>query len=189
MIQSTIEANQALNDVQRLIRPCIQCGTCTGSCPNALEMDLTPRKMWRLVLFDRFEEVMASLGEAAARAAAAGISTRKIWVDPGIGFGKNLDHNLQLIANLDRFAELGYPVVLGASRKSFIGRLTHDAGEDRLPGSLAAAGAATTLPQAVVRVHDVAATRQYLLVRRSIERGQPVEWPRPDATSSRAAED
>ncbi len=60
MIQSTIEANQALNDVQRLIRPCIQCGTCTGSCPNALEMDLTPRKMWRLVLFDRFEEVMAS---------------------------------------------------------------------------------------------------------------------------------
>ena len=60
MHQSTIEANQTLNDVRNLIRPCIQCGTCTGSCPNALEMDLTPRKMWRLVLFGRFEEVMAS---------------------------------------------------------------------------------------------------------------------------------
>ena len=60
MSHMTTEADRALNDVQNLIRPCIQCGTCTGSCPNALEMDLTPRKMWRLVLFDRLDEVMAS---------------------------------------------------------------------------------------------------------------------------------
>jgi len=60
MSEAGLDDKHAVNDIQILIRPCIQCGTCTGSCPNAPEMDLTPRKMWRLVLLERIDEVMAS---------------------------------------------------------------------------------------------------------------------------------
>jgi dihydropteroate synthase len=137
---------------------------------------------------DVIQDVRAYLDRAAQLAIEGGIAADRIWIDPGIGFGKTLGHNLELLANLDRFAELGYPVVLGASRKSFIGRLSRDTGEDRLAGSLAAAGAAMRLPRAVVRVHDVAATRQYLLVRHSIQRGRPFDWPRPDATTPEVSE-
>jgi dihydropteroate synthase len=136
---------------------------------------------------DVVAEVQRELAEAAERALSAGINGVKVWIDPGIGFGKTLEHNLRLLADLDRLAELGYPVVVGASRKSFVGHLMNDTGVDRLAGSLAAAGAAMRVPQSVVRTHDVATTRQYLLTRRSIEAGRPLEWPAPavPATSPR----
>jgi dihydropteroate synthase len=133
---------------------------------------------------DVVANVRRELTLAADRAQDAGIAEVNIWIDPGIGFGKTIEHNLELLANLDRLAELGYPVVVGASRKRFIGLLTGDTGEDRLAGSLAAAGAAAELPRSVVRVHDVAATRQYLLTRRSIEAGRPLQWPVPSSATS-----
>ncbi len=95
----------------------------------------------------------------------AGIPRAKIAVDPGIGFGKTVAHNVALLAGLDRLADLGCAVVLGASRKSFIGRLSR--GEDaknRLAGSLAAALAGVARGAAILRVHDVAETRQALAV-------------------------
>ncbi len=126
------------------------------------------------------DDVIRILATAVARAESRGVDSKKIWVDPGIGFGKNLSHNLALLAGLDQVARLGYPVVLGASRKRFIDDVAQAAvPEQRLGGSLAAASAALHIPQAVLRVHDVAATRQYLLVRKSIERGERVEWQLP----------
>jgi dihydropteroate synthase len=95
-----------------------------------------------------------------------------IFVDPGIGFGKTLDHNLALLANVDRIAvETGRPVVIGASRKRFIQAIDErakDAGVDRLGGSIAAALLAAQKGAAMVRVHDVAETVQALKVWRAV---------------------
>ena len=94
---------------------------------------------------------------------AAGIGRVRIAVDPGIGFGKTLDHNLQILSRLDELHALGCAVVLGASRKTFIGRLSgvEDAAR-RAPGSIAAALAARARGVQIFRVHDVAETRQAL---------------------------
>jgi len=93
----------------------------------------------------------------------AGISRDRIAIDPGIGFGKTLEHNLELLRNLGAFARLGCPLVLGVSRKSLIGQLSgqEDAGR-RLPGSLAAALNGVSRGASILRVHDVAETRQAL---------------------------
>jgi dihydropteroate synthase len=111
---------------------------------------------------DPVAEVAAELGQARDRAIAAGITASSIILDPGIGFGKRLGDNLALIGGLDALHELGCPVLLGASRKSFIGALTVAAPSERLPGSLAAVAWAAQLGAAIVRVHDVAATRAFL---------------------------
>jgi dihydropteroate synthase len=94
----------------------------------------------------------------------AGISRNRLIVDPGIGFGKTLAHNLALLGSLGILHGLGCPVLLGASRKSFIGRLSGKAADDRLPGSIAAALIAASQGVQILRVHDVAATRQALAV-------------------------
>ncbi|NLH12688.1 MAG: dihydropteroate synthase, partial [Holophagae bacterium] len=113
--------------------------------------------------------VVARLGERAAAARSAGIPAERIWLDPGIGFGKDVEGNLRLLAHLDDLAALGHPVVVGASRKSFIGRLCGVDVDSRLPGSLASLVALARLPRAVARVHDVAATSQFLTVLRAVE--------------------
>jgi dihydropteroate synthase len=91
-----------------------------------------------------------------------------IWVDPGIGFGKTTEHNLDLIAGLDSLASLGYPVLVGASRKRFIGDISGDPVHERLAGSLAAVHESMKLPKRIVRVHDVAQTRQFILVQQAV---------------------
>jgi dihydropteroate synthase len=113
-------------------------------------------------------EVHAFLRERAAAALAAGIPAGSVWLDPGIGFGKDDRGNLELLAALPDLAALGHPVVVGPSRKSFIGRLTGAPTAERLPGTLAALQPALSCPRAVVRVHDVAPVRQYLTVARGI---------------------
>ena len=89
-----------------------------------------------------------------------GIARTRLIVDPGIGFGKTLVHNLALLGALSIFHGLGCPLLLGASRKSFIGRLTGAGADDRLPGSIAAALVGASQGAQILRVHDVAATRQ-----------------------------
>ena len=101
----------------------------------------------------------------------AGFERSRLLVDPGIGFGKTLDHNLEILSRLGLYLGLGLPVLLGVSRKSFIGRLAGGAGAaDRLPGSLAAALHGLAAGVAVLRVHDVAATQQAVAIWRSIAR-------------------
>ena len=98
----------------------------------------------------------------------AGIDRSRLTVDPGFGFGKTVRHNLSLIRGLPRLAAGGVPVVAGLSRKSMLGKITgRDVGE-RLAGSVAAALLAVDRGAAIVRVHDVAATRDALLVRQAV---------------------
>ncbi len=110
---------------------------------------------------DAASEVGHWLARRAAAAEAAGIAPGRIMVDPGIGFGKTLEHNLEVMRRLREVAG-GRPHLLGASRKSFIGHLTGAGVDDRLPGSLAALAAAHFGGATLVRVHDVAASRQFL---------------------------
>jgi dihydropteroate synthase len=123
---------------------------------DAADMQLAPH------YGDVVAEITEYLVDRADRATAAGVSD--VWIDPGIGFGKTLDHNLELLAATEMLAGLGYPLLVGTSRKSFLGVLAV-AGppspvEDRLPGSLATATWAMQQGAAMVRVHDVAATVQ-----------------------------
>jgi dihydropteroate synthase len=122
---------------------------------------------------DVVAEVVAFLAERAELAIWAGVARERIWLDPGIGFGKHpTRHNLPLLAGLDQIVALGFPVLLGASRKRFIGMLDGDAAADgRLGGSIAAAIAGAAAGVAVVRVHDVRETVQALKVWDAIRSG------------------
>ncbi len=109
-------------------------------------------------------EVRAYLLAAAERAASAGIARDRIILDPGVGFGKRLEDNLALISRLDELALEGYPVLVGLSRKAFVGAITGRDAAGRLAGSLAAACAALQRGAAIFRVHDVAETVDALKV-------------------------
>lgn len=128
-----------------------------------MHMQGQPRTMQRAPRYrDVVREVAASLSQAARRAKQAGIARARIWLDPGIGFGKTPTHNLQLMAHLSELTRLGYPLLLGASRKSFLGRILGAETADRLPGSLACVAEAWSQGVRMVRVHDVAATVQFI---------------------------
>ena len=110
---------------------------------------------------DVVREVRDELLAEAARAERAGVARERIWLDPGLGFGKHaLRHNLPLLAGLEALVATGLPVLVGASRKSFLGALTGASVSERLPGSLAVATAAVLAGARGVRAHDVAETRQ-----------------------------
>lgn len=119
---------------------------------------------------DVVAEVCAFLSERAQAAMAAGVARGAISLDPGIGFGKSLTHNLTLLAHLNQIMELGYPVLLGASRKRFVQALDPSAHEptDRLGGSLAAALIGVEAGVDVIRVHDVRQTVQAVRVWKAI---------------------
>jgi dihydropteroate synthase len=113
---------------------------------------------------DLIGEIMAFLRESAARAVALGVAKERIVVDPGIGFGKSAEGNLVILKNLHRFLELGHPVMVGASRKSFIGKALNLPVSDRLGGSIAAACYAVLNGADIVRVHDVAETKKAITI-------------------------
>jgi dihydropteroate synthase len=107
---------------------------------------------------DVFEDVWQFLVERVAACEKAGIDRDRIVVDPGIGFGKTLEHNLTLLARIPAFAMLGVPVLIGVSRKSLIGVLTGRAVADRVAGGIAFATAAVLAGASIIRTHDVAST-------------------------------
>ena len=117
---------------------------------------------------DVVAEVTAFLAERAHAALDAGVARENVWLDPGIGFGKTVDHNLALLANLGAVVDLGFPVVLGASRKRFIAGIDAQAGDNRLGGSIAAALTGAAASVAAVRVHDVRETVQAIAVQAAI---------------------
>ena len=126
------------------------------------------------VYADVLLEVYDYLADRIAACEGAGITRARLIADPGIGFGKTLAHNLALISGLSLFHGLGVPILLGASRKSFIGALTQQADpREREPGSLAAALAGATQGAQILRVHNVASTVQALRVWRSVVSGTP----------------
>jgi dihydropteroate synthase len=125
---------------------------------------------------DVVREVAEFLSARAAACIAAGIEASRICIDPGIGFGKRLEHNLALLANLPALTGLGYPVLVGVSRKSLIGMITCRPAGNRLPGSIALAALAAERGASIIRAHDVSETVDAVkiaaeLVRRGVQTG------------------
>jgi dihydropteroate synthase len=124
-----------------------------------------PRTMQEDPRYDEVvSDVKAFLEERLAYAVGEGVAEEKVWLDPGIGFGKTLEHNLELIKRLDEIVAIGRPVVFGASRKSFLGKLTGRQVDERLAGTIAANIIAHERGARIFRVHDVAPTVDALKV-------------------------
>jgi dihydropteroate synthase len=117
---------------------------------------------------DVVDDVKAFLAARVELAVAAGIAEESLWLDPGIGFGKTLEHNLELLRRLGELRALGRPLVIGASRKSFIGKVDGSAVDERIGGSIASAVLAAAEGADVLRVHDVAETAQALTVANAV---------------------
>ncbi len=134
-----------------------------------MHMQGDPRTMQKNPTYDDVvEDVRAFLAERLEAALAAGVAEERIWLDPGIGFGKNLDHNLELLRRLGELRSLGRPLVVGVSRKSFIGRIDGSKVGDRVGGSIAASILAAAEGADVLRVHDVAEAAQAAAVAAAI---------------------
>lgn len=155
-----------INDVQALQRPgalAAVAGSGAGVC--LMHMRGEPASMMELALYgDVVGEVGAFLAQRAQAARDAGIPADCIVLDPGYGFAKNAEHNLQLLAGQQRLTELGYPLLVGWSRKRTLGDITGRTVDQRLPASLAAALRAVSAGAKLLRVHDVTATVDALKV-------------------------
>ena len=161
-----------VNDITALAAPGALEAVAGSDCAVCLmHMQGEPRTMQADPVYgDVTAEVKAMLASRVAAAERAGIARERIVVDPGFGFGKTVDHNLELLRRLHEFTGLGLPVLAGWSRKSSLGRLTGRAAGDRLAASLSAALIAVQNGASMVRVHDVAATRDALAVWQAVSR-------------------
>ena len=167
MTKAAAAGAKLINDVAALTRPGAMAAAAACQLPVVLmHSDADPRTMQNAPGYD--DVVAAVIGYLQARidgCLAAGIARENILADPGIGFAKTPDHNAQLLAALKEFESLNVPILLGVSRKSFIGHFsTGEPADDRLPGSLAAALWAATQGVSILRVHDVAETAQALAI-------------------------
>jgi dihydropteroate synthase len=151
----------------------------SGAGAVVMHMQGTPETMGvNPVYADVLREVGEYLGDRLRALADAGLDPETVCLDPGIGFGKRTEHSLRLIAGLGAFARFGRPVCLGVSRKGFIGRVLGRELPDRLAGSLAVACYAAARGTAhVLRVHDVAATRDAVRMIAAIDQHQPDRTP------------
>jgi len=137
-----------------------------------MHMQGTPETMQQAPQYaDVVADVAGWLQEAAADARARGVAEAQLLIDPGLGFGKRPEHNLQLLRALDRFVETGYPVVVGPSRKSLISAVLGVSPDARLAGTAAAVAWAAAAGAAIVRVHDVRAMAQVVRMTDAIRRG------------------
>jgi dihydropteroate synthase len=126
-----------------------------------MHMQGDPRTMQANPTYDDVvDEVKAFLAERLEVAVDAGVDEERIWLDPGIGFGKNLDHNLELLRRLGELRELGRPLVVGTSRKGFLGEIDGSDVRNRLGGTVASSVLAAAEGADVLRVHDVAEAAQ-----------------------------
>ncbi|HEX4385338.1 MAG TPA: dihydropteroate synthase [Myxococcales bacterium] len=157
---------EIVNDVSGLARDPRMGEAVRGAAVLLMHSRGTPKEMGqRAVYQDLQAEILAELGQALQRAREAGIPDERIALDPGLGFAKVGPQNFTVLRRLRELTQLGRPLAVGASRKSFIGLATgRKAPEERLSGSVAAAVAAALNGAAIVRVHDVRATREALLI-------------------------
>jgi dihydropteroate synthase len=134
-----------------------------------MHMQGTPRTMQESPVYDDVvDDVKAFLAERMQVAVSAGVEEERVWLDPGIGFGKTLEHNFELLRRLGELRSLGRPLVIGTSRKSFIGKLDGSGPGDRLGGTIASSVLAAAEGADVLRVHDVAEARQAIRVAEAI---------------------
>jgi dihydropteroate synthase len=173
VMRAAVAAGASLiNDVRALEAPgALEAAAESGAAVCLMHMRGEPRSMQD---DPRYGDVVAEVrGYLAARVAAcrgAGIGIGRICVDPGIGFGKRPDHNLALLAALDRLADPAFPVLVGVSRKSLVGIITGRPAGERLAGSVAFAALAVMRGAAIVRAHDVAATVDAVKVASALKR-------------------
>ncbi|HXS92083.1 MAG TPA: dihydropteroate synthase [Steroidobacteraceae bacterium] len=149
-----------INDVRALREPgALEAAAGTDATVCLMHMQGEPRTMQAEPRYgDVVAEVCDFLRERAAACLASGIAGDRLVVDPGIGFGKRLEHNLALLAGLPALTGLGWPVLIGVSRKSMFGVLLGRAVDERVAGGVAVATAAVLAGASIVRTHDVAAT-------------------------------
>jgi dihydropteroate synthase len=141
-----------------------------------------PRTMQRAPAYDDVvADVKAFLAARMRFAVRHGIAEERLWLDPGIGFGKTIDHNLELLRRLGELLELGRPIVVGTSRKAFLGAITGRGPGDRVPGTIATNVLALAHGASVFRVHDVAEARDALAVAAATLRGR---WTPATTTST-----
>jgi dihydropteroate synthase len=173
MRQAISAGAKIVNDVTALTGDPDSMSVCadTGVDVVIMHMQGEPQTMQNNPMYDdAASDIMTYLRDRVAMMEAAGIAHDKIAVDPGIGFGKNLDHNLRVLSKLDDYADINLPVLLGVSRKSFITKIDRDVPpKRRVGGSISAAIAGYARGVRLFRVHDVAETRQALAVWDAIE--------------------
>ncbi|HEY7802835.1 MAG TPA: dihydropteroate synthase [Orrella sp.] len=175
VMQHALDAGaDIINDVTGFRRPAAvdvvashdRCGVCT------MHMQGEPRTMQQAPTYDDVvQDVATALLASAKRLQDAGISVHRIALDVGFGFGKTVEHNYTLLRQIGSFVELGYPIVVGVSRKSMIGTVTGRPVGERVTGSVAAALIAVTLGARILRVHDVQATRDAMTVWETVTYG------------------
>jgi dihydropteroate synthase len=160
-----------VNDVTALRAEPELAGLCAERGVEVVLMHMLgdPRTMQEDPTYDDVvDAVKAFLAERIDFATAAGIDENRIWVDPGIGFGKTVEHNLELHRRLGELAELGRPIAFGSSRKSFLGKLTGAEVDRRLGGTIASNVIASANGAGMLRVHEVAPMEQALTVAEAI---------------------
>jgi dihydropteroate synthase len=154
-----------VNDVTALRGDPGMAALCADRGPTVILMHMRgdPRTMQDDPTYDDVvAELKAFLGDRLEAAVAAGIDEERIWLDPGIGFGKTVAHNLELLRRLPEFTDLGRPLVVGTSRKGFIGGIDGSEARERLGGTIASSVLAAAAGAEVLRVHDVAEMSQAL---------------------------
>ncbi len=167
VMRAAVEAGaQMINDVRALALPgALEAAAASGAAVCLMHMQGEPSDMQR---DPRYADVVAELKDFLAgrveAAVAAGIALERICVDPGIGFGKRPEHNLELIRHLDRLADPAIPVLVGVSRKSLLGIITGRPAAERLVGSVVLAALCAERGARILRVHDVAPTVDALKV-------------------------
>jgi dihydropteroate synthase len=176
-----------VNDVTALRGDPAMAGTVAGAGCDVCLMHMLgePRTMQRDPRYgDVVDDVKAFLAQRLEHAVRSGIAEERIWLDPGIGFGKTIDHNLELLRRLGEIVALGRPVVVGTSRKSFLGTITGRGPGDRVAATIATNVLALAAGARIFRVHDVAEARDALLVAAATLRGR---WARRTTPTTRSA--
>jgi dihydropteroate synthase len=162
---------EIVNDVTALRGDPAMAALCAERGPTVVLMHMLgdPRTMQDDPRYDDVvAEVRAFLAQRLESATAAGIAAERIWLDPGIGFGKTREHNMELLRRLGELRDLGRPLLVGTSRKSFIGGVDGSAADERLGGTIASSIIAAAEGAEILRVHDVAEMRQALTVATAI---------------------
>lgn len=180
MRESILAGASIINDVNALREPgAIETVVTSGVGVCVMHMQGAPRSMQNAPQYlDVIAEVDAFLEERIALLETAGMGRARISIDPGFGFGKTLDHNIELFRRQSIFSRHGLPLLIGVSRKSMLGKITGRDVCDRMPASVVAAVLAVQRGASVLRVHDVAETRDALAI-----------WAAIDRTSAKSVED
>ena len=172
MIESAAHGARMINDVKALLREGAMAAALQTGLPVCLmHMQGTPQTMQNQPTYDdALDDVYQWLMTRVDVCLDAGFDTNQLLLDPGFGFGKTFEHNVALFRSLDRFVQSGYPVLVGVSRKTMID-MTDCPIEQRVTGSAVAAAIAASQGVAIVRVHDVAETRDAMAVMQTLTQG------------------